>query len=256
MQPLKSVSGVLVAGAGSIHGFDDDFTFCACAPPATAATASIGSSIPDSSCVASRPAACPLPREDSKLKIANWKFHPPTQALDLGARDNLQFAICNLQFVICNSSSAVEIDSAPWSPASDCRLSRRSRRRIVALTSTPARDGLRRATTCALVSSSFSSSRWSFPSSGIAADSPTEPPRPSASAARAPAPTHPRLSPLLNQLYDSFYGRSDPHSSGRSRPSGGGRAFGRGGGSEPAGAGGGSGPARADARWPGDGNLR
>jgi hypothetical protein len=28
MQPLKSVSGVLVAGPGSIHDFDDDFDFC------------------------------------------------------------------------------------------------------------------------------------------------------------------------------------------------------------------------------------
>ena len=29
MQPLKSVSGVLVAGAPEIHDFDDDFDFCA-----------------------------------------------------------------------------------------------------------------------------------------------------------------------------------------------------------------------------------
>jgi len=28
MQPLKSVSGVLVAGAASIHSFDNDFEFC------------------------------------------------------------------------------------------------------------------------------------------------------------------------------------------------------------------------------------
>jgi hypothetical protein len=28
MQPLKSVSGVLVAGAGEIHDFDNDYDFC------------------------------------------------------------------------------------------------------------------------------------------------------------------------------------------------------------------------------------
>lgn len=49
-----------------------------------------------------------------------------------------------------------------------------------------------------------------FPSAGLAGDSTPNPPRPSASAERVPAAVHPRLSPVLNQLYDSSFGRSDP----------------------------------------------